>query len=274
MSETNIIMVSDILPGVKYLLFDVFGTVVDYRTSIARQLHEQCQKTISQAKSDSAVFEKARSMDLDQWHKFTAQWLQGHSDLTWDIANAVLAGREPPPFRTIDEYHAESLPGLIQEWGLAGLWDEDMTFKMSRVLHSLDAWPDSAEGIKALNALGYQTITLSNGNRELMADTATYAGLEWTYILSAADFRTYKPVPRVYTGAAEELGVKPEECALVAAHMYDLEAARKCGYKCVYVERPGEEKWKAEQIEAARSWVDVWVTKDENGLIDAAEKLR
>ena len=126
------------------------------------------------------------------------------------------------------------------------------------VWHFLTPWPDSSRGLGLLNRK-FVTATLSNGNVSLLEDLAKTGSLPYTHILSSEMFKAYKPNPLVYNGAAEKLGLQTEECALVAAHLGDLQAAKGCGYRTIYIERLREEQWPQEKKEEAREWVDLWV---------------
>jgi 2-haloacid dehalogenase len=121
------------------------------------------------------------------------------------------------------------------------------------------------------------TATLSNGNTALLSDLKTHANLDFTHVLSAELFGSYKPSPKVYLGAVEKLGLQPHECAMVAAHLSDLRAAKDLGLQAIYVERPGEEDWAAEDVEKASSegWVDLWVSQGvgNRGFMTMAENL-
>ena len=132
------------------------------------------------------------------------------------------------------------------------------------IWHFLDPWSDSSPGLGLLNSK-FQTATLSNGNTSLLTDLASHGSLPYTHILSAEDFKAYKPHPSVYLGAAQKLNLKPEECALVAAHLGDLAAAKKCGYQVIYIDRPQEEGWGREKVDKAmkEGWVDMWVDLQE-----------
>jgi len=174
------------------------------------------------------------------------------------------------PFKTVDQHHHDSLVSLIQEYQLEGLWTADEISEISRVWHFLVPWPDSPHGLQAFQDLGIQTCTLSNGNLTLLQDMAQFAHLPWTHIFSSEHFGAYKPSPKVYKGAVEKLGLQEHECAMVAAHLADLEAAHECGLRTIYVEREQEESWSTEEIEAAKreGWVDLWVglgERDGNG---------
>ena len=140
---------------------------------------------------------------------------------------------------------------------------------------------DSAEGIALISGkgeehLGLQIATLSNGNTELLTNLAEFGGLKYTSILSAQDFGAYKPNPKVYLGAAEKLGLKVGECAMVAAHLGDLWAARSHGLRTIYIGREGEDGEDKVNFKHAKEegWVDMWVEKDEAGFVEVARRLR
>lgn len=263
------------LPAVKALLFDVFGTVVDWRSTVTNTLHARCQKTMYLADECSvpiSVREKADSMTLEDWGRFAEQWRQAYCQYTREIAAAVEAGKGVG--KGMDEFFLDSLKGLLEGWGLKGLWDEGTVLGISRVWRRLDPWEDSVEGIRKLNAASFRTCTLSNGSVELLSDMAEYAGLDWSHVFSAELFGSYKPAPAVYLGAAERLGLKPEQCAMVATHLGDLEAARKCGLRTVYVRRKQEEAWPEGKVKEARAWVDVWVEENGGGFLEVERKMR
>lgn len=163
----------------------------------------------------------------------------------------------------------------MRDWQLDGLWTDAQVRELSFVWHYLDPWPDSPTGLNMLNET-FVTATLSNGNVALLTDMAEHANLRWTHIFSAEQFKAYKPSPLVYKGAAERLGLRTDECALVAAHLGDLKAARQCGYQTVYVEREQEEDWNAEEVKRAKEegWVDMWVPLRRGGLVDVALRLQ
>ena len=165
------------------------------------------------------------------------------------------------PFKTIDEHHHDSLVELLAVNGIADLWPAEKVLELSRIWHYLEPWPDTVGALSVMNDLGMQTCTLSNGNISLLTDMAAFAHLPWTHIFSAELFDAYKPSPKVYQGAVAKLGLKEEDCAMVAAHLGDLKAAKNCGLKTVYVEREKEEAWPLEEVEKAKKegWVDIWV---------------
>ena len=188
------------------------------------------------------------------WSAFAQAWRDGYT--------RFCHSHDPDTsFVTVDQHHHDSLRQLIGDNGIEGLWDDEEVLEMSRIWHFLDAWPDSSKGLEQLTKLGFTPCTLSNGNTALLEDLAAFAKLKFVHLFSAEDFKAYKPSPKTYLGAAEKLGLRPEDCALVAAHLGDLAKARECGLRTVYIEREGEEAWSTEQVRAAKSedWVDMWV---------------
>ena len=253
------------------LLFDVFGTCVDWRSTVTNALDDAAHKTLNSATASIplAVRVKASRMSKDDWGQFAQQWRNTYAHFTLSLAVKPLL-----KWKTVDEHHHDSLKELLAEWKLDGLWTAEEVREMSLVWHRLDPWPDSENGIKALNTVCW-TCTLSNGNISLLNDLKAHAKLEFTHVFSAEEFGSYKPNPAVYLGAVKKLGLAPKDCAMVAAHLGDLQAAKACGLQTVYVERPQEEGFDAERIEAARKdgSVDMWITVDEYGFLGAAEKL-
>lgn len=213
------------------------------------------------------VRQRASAMTVADWAKFAAEWRQTYYTFTRTLA----ANPGAAPYKTVDEHHLDSLKDLLVQYDLQGLWTEEQVHDMSLVWHRLDPWPDTVEGIKTLNTK-FQTSTLSNGNVKLLTDMAQHAKLDWTHVLSSEMFKSYKPDPKVYLGAAEKLGLQPEQCAMVAAHLNDLKAAKGCGFRTVYVTRRQEEQWDPES-ERKQGYVDVWVEENEHGFLTAAEKL-
>lgn len=256
--------------NVRALLFDVFGTVVDWRSTVTQGLYEASSRAL---KSDTsgipeAVQRKAGAMSLEDWGIFAQLWRNEYMKYcTTRAADPSL------PVTTIDEHHLESLKILLQTWSLEGLWRTEEVQDISFLWHKLDPWTDSVPGLAALSSR-YQTCTLSNGNFSLLEDLRTYGKLSFSHIFSAEAFKTFKPNKAVYFGAAEKLGLRPEQCALIAAHLGDLKAAKGCGYSVIYIERPREESWNAQQIEEAKSWVDLWIKDGGDGILEIDRKLR
>jgi 2-haloacid dehalogenase len=250
------------------LAFDVFGTVVDWRETVtATLMSSAAAKTSSSSRSaelpPAIRLRLSQLTDLD-WARFAQDWRDSYKHF---VASFVPG---ETPWRDIDAHHLLSLRALLESWGLAGLYTDDEVAELSLVWHALTPWADSATGLRLLNTR-FVTSTLSNGNLSLLADLAAHGGLGFARLQSAEDFHAYKPHASVYLGAAAALGMEPREVAMVAAHLKDLKAARACGYRTIYVEREGEEDW--EEYEEARGWVDVWVTKGEEGLVEVARRF-
>jgi len=194
---------------VKALLFDVFGSLVDWRSSVARQMAPYT--------AEGAAF-------ADAW--------RGRYQPSME---AVRSGQRP--FVPLDTLHRESLDATLADFAIDE--DEAQRREMTLFWHRLDAWEDVAEG---LASLGRKFILSphSNGNVRLMVDLARHNDWRWDAIMGAETTGHYKPQPESYRRAAELLMLAPEECAMVAAHNADLDAARACGFKTFFIERPTE----------------------------------
>ncbi len=219
------------LAGVKALTFDVFGTVVDWRSSIIRE---------------GEAFGKARGLGVD-WAAFADRWRAMYQP----AMEEVRSGRRP--WTKLDDLHRESLDKLVAELGIKGASDADLD-ELNRAWHRLDPWSDSVPGLTRLKRK-YVLATLSNGNVALMVNMAKRAGLPWDAILGAEVTGHYKPQPACYLGTAALLGLEPGECALVAAHNGDLAAASALGFKTAFVTRPTEHgPGQTKDLTAERDW--------------------
>ena len=256
---------------IKGLFFDVFGTCVDWRGTVTRGLHDASSKALNSAAASiaSKVRMTASDMTIEDWGVFAQDWRN-----TYKAFTKKLAANPGITWKTVDEHHHDSLIELLQERGLEGLWTPEEVRSLSLIWHHLDPWSDSVQGVTAMNSLFY-TCTLSNGNIALLDDLRAYSKIPFTHVLSAEMFGSYKPSPTVYLGAAEKMGLNPSECAMVAAHLYDLKAAKNLGFSAVYVWRPQEEDMDEAQVEQAKKegWVDVWVEEGKDGFVTAAERL-
>lgn len=206
------------------------------------------------------------------------EWRNGYLKFTRALATGTIKG-----WKTVDEHHLESLHEILAAHNLitlqpdgktaddtASLWTEQQLQELNLIWHRLAPWPDTCAGLHELNR-NYATCTLSNGNVSLLKDMVANGSMPFTHVYSAEMFQSYKPDPKVYLGAAEKMGVKPEECALVAAHLDDLKAAKKCGFGAVYVERAREER----HLEMREEGIpDVWVKEEEEGFVRVAQVLR
>ncbi|WP_291297446.1 haloacid dehalogenase type II [Elioraea sp.] len=208
---------------VKALVFDVFGTVVDWRTSVAREV-AAAARTIGVETDGLAL--------ADAWRGEYAPAMQR-------VARGEL------PWTVIDDLHRAALDALLPRFDLAGL-DEAARAHLNRAWHRLNPWPDSVAGLARLKRR-FVIGTLSNGNVALLVNMAKHAALPWDVIFSAESFRAYKPDPRTYDGAASMLRLEPGEVMLVAAHNNDLAAAQARGLATAFVPRlteygPAQEK--------------------------------
>ena len=205
-------------PEIKALLFDVFGTLVDWRTGVAR---------------DVSQFLSRHALSLDSF-EFADAWRREYAPSMEEIRS----GRRP--FVRLDVLHKENLVKAMAESGVdVGSIPADDLDELNRTWHRLDPWPDSVEGLLRLKRR-FMIAPLSNGNIRLMVDMAKRAALPWDAILGAEVVRAYKPSPQVYLETVEILCLKPAEVCMVAAHNGDLAAARQCGLKTAFVVRPTE----------------------------------
>lgn len=180
------------LAGVKALFFDVFGTVVDWRSTVIRELHKASEAALNSSSSSSDIPQSVRSTAAStDWAAFADAWRQMYYAFTRSIAaSSSEDGTIDKPYKTVDEHHHDSLVEMLEKWELRGLWTDDEVREMSLVWHRLDPWEDTCEGIRALNKQ-YVTSTLSNGNVKLLEDMAEYAHLEWTNVFSSEMFKSY-----------------------------------------------------------------------------------
>ncbi|KAK0515327.1 hypothetical protein JMJ35_002706 [Cladonia borealis] len=260
----------------------IFGTVVDWRTTVTNYLHAKSFETLNSPATSISMPTRLACAHVS-WPDFAQEWRQSYYDFTRSQAAALSAptpvDTPPPAFKSVDEHHHSSLRILLVKHGLTNLWTADEVHEISLIWHRLDAWPDSSRGLTSLQTIGFTLSTLSNGNTSLLTDLASHASLPFHNIISAEQFRAYKPHPSVYNGACKQLGLDPGECAMVAAHLGDLEAAREVGMQTIYVEREGEEAWGVEKVREARrkGWVDMWVDRDEDfvggGLLEVMRRF-
>ncbi|MGL6110627.1 MAG: haloacid dehalogenase type II [Rubrivivax sp.] len=195
------------------LAFDVFGTVVDWRSSIVRE---------------GQMLSAANGLQVD-WPAFADAWRAGYAPA---MDRTRGAGAD---WADIDTLHRQILDGLVPRFGLQALSEAERV-QLNQVWHRLMPWPDAVGGLNRLRCR-YPISTLSNGNVSLLVDMARHAGLPWDCVLSGELIRKYKPDPEVYLMAARLLGCKPHQLMLVAAHPGDLRAAQACGLRTAYVHR-------------------------------------
>ena len=203
-------------PDVQALLFDVFGTVVDWRSSIIAEMTK---------------FGGDKGIKAD-WVAFTDDW----RGLYQPAMEEVRSGRRA--WTILDVLHRESLETLLAKHAINGLSEADKDH-VNRVWHRLKPWPDVVEGLRRLKTR-HIIGTLSNGNVGLLTRLAKNAGLPWDVVLGAETARAYKPLPQAYLASAGLLNLRPDQVMLVAAHNGDLAAAAACGLRTAFVARPTE----------------------------------
>ena len=203
------------LSGVKALIFDVFGTVVDWRTSLI---------------NDFTAWGKKRGINAD-WTALVDGWRAVYAASMDDVASTRSGDTS---FSTCCT--GARLRNAGRATGITGLNDADL-HHLTMGWHRLYPWPDSVGGLTRLKTK-YIISPLSNGNVALLTEMAKFAGLPWDLVMSAELFEHYKPDPETYLGAARLLCLPPEQVMMVAAHNHDLKAAQKLGLKTAFVARP------------------------------------
>lgn len=202
--------------SVKALLFDVFGTVVDWRGSIDREMKK---------------FGDTQSIERD-WQQFALDWRA----LYQPAMEKIREGNRG--YVKLDVLHRENLQQLLADYGLQGCDEAQLQF-INTAWHRLRPWADTLPGMYRLRR-NFTLGSLSNGNIALMVNMARHSGIPWDAILGSEPTRGYKPQTHVYTDSVEMLGLKPHECLMVAAHNDDLHAARALGLRTAYINRPYE----------------------------------
>ena len=200
----------------KAVTFDVFGTVVDWRTSIAREV-------------ESLAVKKKFAVD---GQRFADAWRELYQPSMTKVRDGKV------PWTVLDDLHRTNLLQVLETFGIDQLSEEEIEH-LNRAWHRLDPWPDAVAGLQRLKQ-HYIIGTLSNGNVALIVNMAKFSGLPWDVVLGAEIARHYKPQPEAYLKSAEILGLEPKECMLVAAHNGDLAAAGRCGFQTAFVPRPKE----------------------------------
>ncbi|MDO9314057.1 MAG: haloacid dehalogenase type II [Burkholderiaceae bacterium] len=227
--------------SLQVIAFDVFGTVVDWHSGIAR-----------------AVDELGLSVGGDA---FAQAWRDGYQPAIQRVISGELE------WTLLDELHRSILDGLLERFGITHLTDEQKS-DLNSAWCDLDPWPDTLEGLTRLKEK-FTICALSNGNLGLLFHMAQHAGLPWDCILSAETFTAYKPDPKTYLGVGKVLDVEPGQVLMVASHQSDLTAARACGLPTAYVERPLE--WGSNRANPERP--DPANTYFATSLIDLATQL-
>jgi len=201
---------------IRALVFDVFGTLVDWRGSVARE-------------AEALLAPLGVALD---WLAFADAWRSQYQPAMEEVRSGRL------PFSKLDALHRRNLDIVLRGLGLDRI-DEPTRRELNRAWHRLDAWPDVAPGLQRLRRR-FLVAPCSNGNISLMVDLARRNGLHWDAILGAEIARDYKPKRAVYVAAADAFDCRPEEVMMVAAHSSDLQAAREAGLRTGFVARPDE----------------------------------
>jgi 2-haloacid dehalogenase len=202
----------DLKANTQVLAFDIFGTVVDWHGSIVREMQTLYPFVDANA--------------------FALAWRAGYQPAMARVRSGELG------WTRIDELHRLILDSLLPQFGLSHLSEAERVH-LNRVWHRLEAWPDSVAGLLRLKKK-FTICSLSNGNLGLLTHMAKRAGLPWDCVLSAEVFRAYKPDPATYLGVAQVFDLATDQVMLCAAHHDDLAAARACGLRTAYIERPLE----------------------------------
>ena len=234
------------LRAVKALLFDTFGTVVDWRGSVTRM-----GERLGARKGIESV----------DWEAFARAWRAGYRP---GMA-PVIAGERP--WTPIDVIHREILEEILVTFSISEHFSDEEKSDMTLMWHRLDPWPDSVPGLLRLKR-NYIIGPLSNGATQLLVNMAKRAGIPWDLILSSDITRAYKRDPRAYQAAIAALGMEPGEVMLCAAHNDDLAAAAGQGMRTAYINRPYEYgAGQTKDFEATSDW-DI-VTDQIGGIADA-----
>jgi 2-haloacid dehalogenase len=231
-------------PPVKALFFDVFGTLADWRTGIAREAKRLLEPA-------------GKSLD---WIAFADAWRGEYQP----GMEEVRAGRIP--FSKLDVLHRHNLERVLPPFKLDDL-PEALLSDLNLAWHRLDTWPDVSPGLARLRTK-FRLAPVSNGNIALMTDLARRNNIHWDAILGAEIAGDYKPKPRVYLAACDAFNLAPSECMMVAAHSKDLAAATDCGLRTAHIARPNE--YGPGTGEAAPT---VKVDYAAGDMLDLAEKL-
>jgi 2-haloacid dehalogenase len=219
-SELNsAIRAQDIRQGsttVKALVFDIFGTIVDWRSSVI---------------AEGVAWGKAKGLNID-WAGFADRWRLGYRPAMDKVRKSEI------PWTRLDDLQRMILEDLLKEFNINNLTEQEIV-SWTYVWRRLKPWPDSVEGLTRLKKR-YVIAPLSNGNIALMANLAKFGGLPWDAILGSELVKHYKPDNEVYLSAPYFLGLKPEEVMMCAAHAIDLQAARRNGLRTGFIYRPNE----------------------------------
>jgi 2-haloacid dehalogenase len=230
---------------IKVLAFDVFGTVVDWRSAVI---------------AEGEQLGRAKGLNVN-WAAFADSWRGIYRPYMDRVGNGEL------PWTKLDGLHRQMLEETLTKFGIDGLTNDEKDH-LNRVWHRLNPWPDSVEGLRRLKSR-FVITTLSNGNIALLTNMAKHAGLPWDCILSAENVRRYKPDPEVYLLVPRLFDLPPHQVMMVAAHEHDLQAAHSHGLRTAFVHRPTERGPGTETPLPPRETYDIVATS----FLDLAEQL-
>ena len=233
------------MQGVKAILFDTFGTVVDWRSSLI---------------ADFAAWGAARGLSVD-WAAFIDAWRDAYRP----SMDRVRRGEQE--WTILDDLHRQSLDVLVARFGITGLSAADL-LHLTHGWRRLHTWPDAIPGMTRLKRK-FIIAPLSNGNVALLVNMAKFAGIPWDMVFGSEIPRAYKPDPQVYLGACSMLGLQPGEVMMTAAHNYDLVAARALGLRTGFIARPTEYGPNQTKDLAAESDWDIVA----GSIVEMADKL-
>jgi 2-haloacid dehalogenase len=233
------------LGAIRAIVFDTFGTIVDWRTSLIKSLKE---------------FGREKGVEV-AWDRLVDRWRAAYQPNLHRVRTGELE------WTILDQLHYYALVKLLPHFSLTSLPESDLSF-LTSCWHRLAPWPDVIEGLRRLRKK-YIIGPLSNGNLALMVDLAKFAELPWDVVFGADLFRHYKPDPETYLGVCNFLGLRPGQVMMGAAHNYDLKAAKALGLRTAFIPRPTEYgPGQTTDLEPADAW-DI-IAAD---LVDLAEKL-
>jgi 2-haloacid dehalogenase len=228
---------------IKALFFDVFGTLVDWRSSVSRA-------------AESILAPLGNCLD---WVAFADAWRDEYQPAMEEVRSGRLA------YAKLDILHRRMLEKILPRFGLATLESQTLD-RLTLIWHHLDAWPDVVAGLSRLRQR-FRIFPLSNGNIAIMSDIARHNAIQWDAILGADIARDFKPKPMVYLAAVDALNLQPNDCLMCAAHSGDLKAASNLGLRTCFIARPNEHPGVSETAPALA--VDII----SNGILDLANQL-
>ncbi len=203
------------IENITAILFDTYGTVVDWRSSVI---------------AEGRALAREKGIECIDWEAFADAWKATYRPYIDQVRNGER------PWTDNDALQRQRLDEIIGEFGITGLNEHDVA-DLNRAWHRLKPWPDSLPGLRRIKA-NVPIGAFSNGNLLLLANMANHSDIPWDFIISSDLFRHYKPDPEIYLGAIELLGGEADRLMLVAAHNYDLANARKHGMLTAFVLRP------------------------------------